>query len=79
MAKNLYFATHGTDDPTRAAFPFFLARGAAEGGHEPHLALAMDGVLLMKDTIAQSIQPVGLPSFEGLINSVVGHRVPILV
>ena len=34
MAKLLYVGTHATDDPTRATFPFLMAKGAIEAGHE---------------------------------------------
>ena len=30
MAKLLYVGTSGTDDPTRATFPFLMAKGAIE-------------------------------------------------
>ena len=42
MAKLLYIGTHGTDDPTRATFPFLMAKGAIEAGHEA-------GIILMGD------------------------------
>ena len=31
MAKLLYIGTAGTEDPTRATFPFLMAKGAIEG------------------------------------------------
>jgi predicted peroxiredoxin len=79
VARILYIGTHGTDDPTRAAFPFFLARGAVQAGHQAAITLMMDSVLLMKDTIAQNIQPVGLPSFKELLGFAVEHRIPVTV
>ncbi len=36
MAKVLFVGTHGTDDPTRATFPFMEAKGVIEAGHETH-------------------------------------------
>ncbi len=30
MATLVYTSTHGSDDPTRAAFPFILANGTIE-------------------------------------------------
>ncbi len=79
MAKFLYFVTHGTDDPTRAAWPLFLAGGAATAGHEPRIILALDGVLLMKDTIVQNIQGVGMEPTQELMDTLISNRVPILV
>lgn len=34
MAKILYLGTAGSDDPTRAAFPFQWALGARDAGQE---------------------------------------------
>ena len=39
MAKLLYIGTAGTDDPTRATFPFLLAKGALDAGHEAGIIL----------------------------------------
>ena len=79
MAKILYIGTHGTDDPTRATFPFFLAKGAVDAGHEAQVTLMMDAVLLMKDTIARTIQGVGIPSLKEMMDFAVAHKVPITV
>ena len=39
MAKLLYVGTYGTDDPTRSTFPFLMAKGAIDGGHETGIIL----------------------------------------
>ncbi len=39
MAKILYIGTHGTDDPTAATFPFLMAKGAIDAGHETGIIL----------------------------------------
>ncbi len=46
MAKILFVGTHGTDDPTRATFPFMEAKGAIEAGHETGIILMMEAVPL---------------------------------
>ena len=79
MARILYIGTHGIEDPTRASFPFFLARGAVQAGHEPRIMLMLDGVVLMKDLIVQNIQPVGLPSLKELMGFAVEHQIPVTV
>ena len=79
MAKILYMGTHGTDDPTRATFPFFLAKGALDAGHEASITLMVDAVALMKDDIAKNVQGVGLPPVTELINFAVANKVPIYV
>ena len=66
MAKLLYIGTHGTDDPTRATFPFLMAKGAMEAGHEAGIILMGDGATLIKDSIVAQIQGVGVPSLKEL-------------
>jgi predicted peroxiredoxin len=39
MAKILYLGTAGSDDPTRAGFPFNFAMGALDAGHQPEIFL----------------------------------------
>ncbi len=79
MAKILYMGSHGTDDPTRASFPFFLAKGALDAGHEASITLMMDAVVVMKDDIAKNIQGVGLPPLQELLDFTVANKVPIYV
>jgi uncharacterized protein involved in oxidation of intracellular sulfur len=52
MAKILFIGTHGTDDPTRATFPFMEAKGVTEAGHETGIILMLEAVRLIKDRIA---------------------------
>ena len=66
MASLIYTSTHGSDDPTRAAFPFILANGAIEAGHQAQVFLAGEAVYLMKDTVANAVVPVGWPPLRDL-------------
>jgi predicted peroxiredoxin len=52
MARLLYVGTHGTDDPTAATFPFLMAKGAIEAGHET-------GIILMGEIDGLSSDPRG--------------------
>lgn len=79
MARLLYIATHGAEDPTRAGLPFVMAGGAIEAGHEAAIILAGDSVLLMKDVIAQSVHPVGFDPLKDLLQKVRDHEVPVYV
>ena len=79
MAKLLYFGTRGTDDPTQATFPFFLAKGAVEAGHEPAVTLLGESAPLIRGHIAEQIQGVGLPPLKELMDFLIEHKVPILV
>jgi predicted peroxiredoxin len=79
MAKILYLGTAGSDDPTRAGFPFQWALGARDAGHEAEVFLAGEAVYLMKSTIADAVLPVAMPAVKELIDEVVAQRVPIFV
>ena len=79
MARILYVGTAGTDDPTRAGFPFNFALGAIEAGHQPEIFLAGEAAYLMKESVMSAVMPVAMPSLKEMIDQVVGHRVPIFV
>ena len=59
MAKLLISSTYGSDDPTRAALPLLTAVGALEAGHEVQIFLLGEAVYLMKQEIADAVNPVG--------------------
>jgi predicted peroxiredoxin len=77
--KILYHGTYGTDDPTRASFPFVYSRGAIEAGHEPTLFLAGEATYLMRPGIAEAVQGFGIASLKELLQSVREHSVPVYV
>jgi predicted peroxiredoxin len=79
MAKILYLGTAGSDDPTRAGFPFNFALGALEAGHQPQIFLAGEAAYLMKDSVIAAVMPVAMPSLKEMLDQVVTHRVPIFV
>jgi predicted peroxiredoxin len=80
MAKLLYVATHGPDDPTKACMPFHLAvNGAVPAGIEAEINLAGDATLLIQDLTIEATVPVGFPPLKELIRAAVEHDVPIYV
>ncbi len=79
MAKLLYIATHGTDDPTRATFPFLMAKGALDAGHETGIMLMGDAALLIKEQIAQQIKGIGVPPLKELMDFLVSKNIRISV
>ncbi len=79
MARILYIGTSGTDDPTRAGFPFNFALGAIEAGHQPEIFLAGEATYVAKDAIAKEIFPVAMPSLREMLANTIEHRVPIYV
>jgi predicted peroxiredoxin len=66
MAKLLYIGTQGTNDPTQATFPFLMAKGAIEAGHEAGIILMGEAATLIKDSIAAQVQGVGIPPLKEL-------------
>jgi predicted peroxiredoxin len=79
MAKLMYIGSHGGEDPTRAGLVFVGANGAREAGHEATVALVGDGVLLMKDPIAEATIPLGWSSVKELMKTAVEKGVGIHV
>ena len=79
MAKILYVATHGTDDPTKATFPFLMAKGAIDGGHETGIILMGEAAPLIKDHIAAQVQGIGTPPLKELMDFLVAQEVRISV
>jgi predicted peroxiredoxin len=79
MAKILYLGTAGSDDPTRAGFPFNFAMGALDAGHQPEIFLAGEAAYLMKDTVLGAVQPVAMAPLKDMLDELVAQRVPIYV
>lgn len=80
MAKLLYVATHGPDDPTKACMPFHLAlNGAAEAGIETEINLAGDAAVLIQDQYIESLLPLGFPPLRELMAKAREKGVPIFV
>ncbi|MCH7746442.1 MAG: hypothetical protein IIC84_10245 [Chloroflexi bacterium] len=79
MSKLLYIGTHGTDDPTLATFPFLMAKGAIDGGHETGIILMGEAALLIKDSISKQIQGIGVPPLKELMDFLVSKDIRITV
>jgi predicted peroxiredoxin len=77
MARVLYISTHGSEDPTRASLPFFMAKGAVDAGHRPEIVLAGDGAVLARRAVADAIVGVGIPPLKELIQFAIDHKVPV--
>jgi predicted peroxiredoxin len=71
MAKLIYVATHGPDDPTKACMPIHLAvNGAAEAGIDVEVNLAGDATVLIQDQYVDSLMPLGFPPLKELMAKV---------
>ena len=79
MAKLLYVGTYGTDDPTRSTFPFLMAKGAIDGGHETAIILMGEAAPLIKDSISEQVHGIGIPPLKELMDFLIDHEVPISV
>jgi predicted peroxiredoxin len=79
MAKLLYIGTAGTDDPTRATFPFLMAKGALDAGHEAGIILMGEAAPLIKDHIAAQVHGIGVPALSELMQFLVERDIRISV
>ena len=67
----------GSDDPTRASFPFAHGLALAEAGHEVQIFLLAEATALMRKSLADQIFPVGWPPLSETPSKVVAKRIPI--
>jgi len=51
----MYVQTHGVDEPTKSATPFFLAAAAAAMDIEAAIYFTMDGATLLKKGVAEGV------------------------
>ena len=77
--KILLKSAWGSDDPTKAVFPFLHANALAEGGHAAQIFLLGEAVSLMRDPVANSVVPVGWPPLAETLRATVSHGIPIHV
>jgi predicted peroxiredoxin len=67
----------GSDDPTRASFPFVHGLALAEAGHEVQIFLIGEATYLMRKETANAIMPVGWPPLSETLAKVVAKHIPI--
>src|SRR6202140_1582472 len=67
----------GSDDPTKAAFPFSHGLALSEAGHEVQIYLLGEAVSLMRKAVANSVTPVGWPPIVESLTKLAAKRVPI--
>jgi predicted peroxiredoxin len=78
--KTLYMATAGSSEPTRASIPLHLAvNGSLEVGHEVGLVLAGDATELLKASVRDGVEGVGVPPVRDLFAKARQHEVPVYV
>ena len=79
MASELFIGLHGSEDPTKATFPFLLASGALDAGHQTAIILMGDSVVLMNNAVAENVHGVGFPPLKELMAKVFAAKVPIYI
>ncbi len=67
----------GSDDPTKAAFPFLHGLALAEAGHEVQIFLLGEGVSLMRKSVASAVVPVGWAPLAETFDKVVARHIRI--
>ena len=67
----------GSDDPTKAAFPFLHGLALSEAGHDVQIFLLGEAVSLMRKSVAEAVVPIGWPPLAGTLDKVVARNVQI--
>jgi predicted peroxiredoxin len=67
----------GSDDPTKAAFPFLHGLALSEAGHSVQIFLLGEAVSLMRKSVAAAVVPVGWPPLEPTLAKVAERHVQI--
>jgi len=75
--KILMKSAWGSDDPTKAAFPFLHGDALSEAGHEVQIFLLGEAVSLMRKSVANAVVPVGWPPLSEVLNKIVTKKIPI--
>jgi predicted peroxiredoxin len=67
----------GSDDPTRASFPFVHGLALADAGHDVQIFLVGEATYTMRKATVDAIIPVGWPPLRETMEKVVAKRIPI--
>jgi hypothetical protein len=67
----------GSDDPTRASFPFAHGLALADAGHEVQIFLTGEATDLMRSATTAAIFPVGWPPLTEMRDKVLAKHIPV--
>jgi len=67
----------GSDDPTRASFPFIHGLALADAGHDVQIFLTGEATYTMRKATVNTIMPVGWPPLNETLAKVVAKHIPI--
>jgi predicted peroxiredoxin len=77
--KLLIKSAWGSDDPTKAAFPFLHGNAFVDAGHEVQIFLLGEAVSLMRAPVAAAVVPVGWPPLAEILSRTLALQIPIHV
>ena len=77
--KVLIKSAWGSDESTKACFPFLHANAFAGAGHQVQIFLLGEAVSLMRDELIRSLTPVGWPPLSEIMRKTVEHKIEIHV
>lgn len=77
--KYLLVGLVGSENPTRANFPFVWAAALKDAGHDVRIEPAGDSTVLMRSPVSNSVTPVGWPPFKEALAKVIELKIPIYV
>ncbi len=75
--KIMMRSSWGSDDPTRASFPFLHGLLLADAGHDVRIFLTGEATYLMRKATAEAVVPVGWPPLAQALAKVAAKHVPV--
>ncbi len=75
--KVLMKSAWGSDDPTKAAFPFLHGLALAEAGHEVQIFLLGEATSLMRKATVNAVVPVGWPPLGETMEKITAKHITI--
>ncbi len=79
MSRVLLKSAWGSDDPTKAAFPFLHAEAFAQAGHEVQIFLLGEAVGLMRTCVSDAVVPVGWPPLKETLARIIAQGIRVHV
>lgn len=67
----------GSDDPTRASFPFAHGLALADAGHEVRIFLTGEATYLMRKETVEAIHAVGWPPLTEMQKNILAKHIPV--
>jgi hypothetical protein len=67
----------GSDDPTRASFPFAHGLALADAGHDVQIFLTGEATYLMRNATTAAVFPIGWPPLTEMRDKVLAKHIPV--